>query len=121
MESKYRGIICLLDIQQPLTTPIASTVDLKKVHLVVITFRHQKNRQNGQQIRFVINKDHPKLCAVINLVEMVLRKIRLGHAMELPLAIYANKKEEVKYPTSAKMTEMMRKAVRTVYPDISKE
>ena len=26
MESEYRRVICLLDIQQPLTTPIASTV-----------------------------------------------------------------------------------------------
>ena len=41
--------------------------------------------------------------------------------MDLPLAIYANKKEEVKYLTSAKMTEMIRKAVRTVYPDMPKE
>ena len=49
---------------------------LRNVHLVVITFRHQKNCQNGQQIRLVINKDHTKICAVINLAEMVLRKLR---------------------------------------------
>ena len=95
--------------------------NLKNVHSVVITFRHQKNRQNGQQIRLVVNKDHPKICAVINLAEMVLRSLILGHSMELPLAIYANKKGEVKYLTSSKMTEMIRKAVRNVYPDMPKE
>ena len=42
----------------------------------------------------VVNKDHPKICAVINLAEMVLRKLRLGHSMDLPLAIYGNKKGE---------------------------
>ena len=95
--------------------------NLKNVHSLVITFRHQKNCQNGQQIRLMVNKDHPKICAVINLAEMVLRKIRLGHSMDLSLAIYANKKGEVKYLTSAKMTEMIRKAVRTVYSDMPKE
>ena len=95
-----------------------SGFDLKKVHLVVITFRHQKNRQNGHQIRLVINKNHPKIYPVRSLAEMVLTKRRLGHSMDLPLAIYANKKAEVKYLTPGKMTEIIRKIVRTVYPDM---
>ena len=69
----------------------------------------------------MVNKDHPKICPVINLTKMALRKIKLGHSMDLPLVIYASKKGEVKYLTSAKTTEIIRKVVRTVYPDMPNE
>jgi hypothetical protein len=86
-----------------------SDKDSKKVYAILVTFRFQKNRQNGQQIRLVINKDHPKLCLVKNMVIMVLRKRKLGHCMDLPVEIYVNKKGEVKYLTSNKSTEIIRK------------
>jgi hypothetical protein len=95
--------------------------DLKKVHAVIITFRHQKNRQNGQQIRLLALKSHPEICPVMNLAQMSLRKIKARHSNDMPLAMFINAEKEVKYLTSQKVTEIIRKAVKSVYPDILKE
>ena len=52
---------------------------------------------------------------------MVLRKVRLRHNTKLPLAIFKAKDGTVKYLTHSKVTEIIRKAVKTVYPDTSKK
>ena len=42
--------------------------------------------------------------------------------MDLPIAVYKNKKGQIKYLTGATLTIMMRRrAAREVYPDISRE
>ena len=52
---------------------------------------------------------------------MALRKHKLKHTMDPPLAIYRDSTGKVCYLTRAKATEVIRKAVKAVYPDISKE
>ena len=52
---------------------------------------------------------------------MVLRKVRLRHNTKLPLAIFKAKDRTVQYLTHSKVKEIIRKAVKTVYPDISKK
>ena len=52
---------------------------------------------------------------------MSLRKFRAHHSKYIILAVFINATEKVKYLTSAKVTEIIRKAVKNVYPDISKE
>ena len=52
---------------------------------------------------------------------MVLRKVRLRHNTKLALVIFKVKDCTVKYLTHSKVTEIIRKAVKTVYPDISKK
>ena len=86
-----------------------------------MTLRHQKNRQNGQKIRWVVGKDHPETCNVTALINMALRKHKMKHPMSLPLAVYKDSKGKMCYLTRAKATEVIRKAVKAVYPDISKE
>ena len=93
--------------------------DLTKVYAVLVTFTFLNNHQNKQQIRMTIDKDHPKVCPVRNLAIMVVRKQKLGYFMDLSVKIYVNKKGEVKYLMSTKVTEILRKAVRKVYPDMS--
>jgi hypothetical protein len=95
--------------------------DLKKVHALIITFRHQKNRQNNQQIRLLALKSCPEICPVMNIAQMSLRKFRARHSKDMPLAVFINAEGKVKYLTSAKVTEIIRKAVKSVYPDILKE
>ena len=41
--------------------------DLKRIHAVVITWRHQKNRQNGQKIRLLVDRDHPVVCPALSI------------------------------------------------------
>ena len=46
--------------------------DRKKTNTVVITWRHQKSRQNGQQINLLVDKDHPEVYPALVVVSMVL-------------------------------------------------
>ena len=80
-----------------------------------------KNRQNGQKIRWVVDKDHPKTYNVIALTNMAVRKYKLKHVMDLPLAVYRDSKGKVWYRTRAKATEVIRRVVKAVYPDSSKD
>ena len=52
---------------------------------------------------------------------MVLENVRLQHNTKLPLAIFKAKDGTVQYLTHSKVKEIIRKAVKTVYPDISKK
>ena len=42
------------------------------------------------------------------------------HSKDMPLAMFINAEGEAKYLTSQKVTEIIRKAAKSVYPDISK-
>ena len=57
----------------------------------------------------------------MNIAQMSLRKVRARHLKDMPLAVFINAEGKVKYLTSAKVTEIIRKAVKSVYPDILKE
>ena len=99
---------------------IKKKADIKRVHSVVITWRHQKNRRNGEKTRLIADHAHPDVCSVINLAKMAWRKARLRHSMKLPLTIFKNKSGEIKYMTHQKVTEIIRTAVKKVYPDMPK-
>ena len=83
---------------------------------VILTIRHQKNRQNGEK-KTLVRNEHSLICPVFNFALMELRKYQLNHSSKLPLAIYLNEKKQVKYLTPNKVTEILRKAVRKAYPD----
>lgn len=95
--------------------------DLDRVHAVVITWRIQKNRRNGQQIRLIVDRDHPDVCPALAAARMAWRKARLRHSMTKPLAIFKDKKGKLCYVTQSKVTEVIRAAVKTVYPDMTKK
>ena len=86
-----------------------------------VTIRHQKNRQSRQKIRIVADQKYPDTCACVNLGKMIQRKRRLGHSMDLPLEVYLDDDGEVVYLTDKALTTFIRKVVKAVYPDISKE
>ena len=95
--------------------------DINRVHSVVLTWKHQKNRRNGEKTRLIANHEHPDVCPVINLAKMMWRKYRFKHSNKLPLTVYKNKDGEIKYMTHQRVTEIIRKAVKKVYPNITKE
>ena len=45
----------------------------------------------------------------------------MRHSLKMPLTIFKNKDGEVKYMTHQKVTDIIRKAVKAVYPDMPKE
>ena len=73
-------------------------------------WKRQKNGQNGQKRMIQADHKHPRLCPVRNALLLILRKMRLGHSMLLPIAIFKNKKGEVKYLIGSKIAEILQKA-----------
>ena len=67
------------------------------------------------------NLANPELCPVRNAFLLILRKTRLNHLLDLPLAIFVNKSGDVKYLTASKIEEVIHKVTRTAYPDLSEE
>ena len=49
-------------------------LDLDRVHAVVMTWRIQKNRRNGQQIGMIVDKDHPDVCPALAVPRVAWRK-----------------------------------------------
>ena len=84
---------------------------------VIVTIRHQKNRQNGERITLVRMAIHPKMCPVVKLALMELGKYQLDHPNDMPLAVYVNQNKQVKYLAPDKVTKVTSKAIRTVHPD----
>ena len=69
----------------------------------------------------LVDRDHPEVCPALAIASMILRKVRLRHSTKLSLAIFKAKDGTVQYLTHSKVTDMIRKAVKTVYPNISKK
>jgi hypothetical protein len=88
---------------------------------VRITWRIQKNRQNGQHITLGADTKVPLLCPVRNCMELVERSQRLGQLPDLPVCIYPNKKGQLLYLTGSKVASLLRNAVLHIRPDTPKE
>ena len=73
---------------------IRNKSDVDRVHAVVMTWRIQKNRKNGQQIRLLVDRDHPEVCPALAIANMAWRKARLRHPMSKSLAVFKDKREK---------------------------
>jgi hypothetical protein len=85
---------------------------LQRARFVKITWRIQKNCQNGQSITLVAESDQPKICPVCSAMQLVLRARRLNQLDDMPIAIYKAKKGKVIYLNGNKIAELLRKAVK---------
>jgi hypothetical protein len=88
-----------------------------KVRSVRITWRIQKNRQNGQKINLAVDDSAPLLCPVHSCLRLVLRAHRLGQSPDLPVCIYPNRKGQLLYLTGSKVAALLRKAVQHIRPE----
>jgi hypothetical protein len=86
-----------------------------------ITWRIQKNRQNGQSINLVVDGDNPDICPVRNAIHLVLRAKRLGQPSDMPLAMYRNNRCKNIYLTGAKVAELLRRSVKSLRPATPKD
>ena len=96
-------------------TEIRKKSEFKKVHEVIITFRHQKRRQNGQQIRLLAVKIRSDICPVMTtaIAQMSLKKYRAKQSADLPLAMFISTEGTLVYLASVEVTGITRKAVKT--------
>jgi hypothetical protein len=93
----------------------------QQVRLVKITWRIQKNLQIGQAITLSAEVDRPEICPVRSAMHLVLRARRLNQPDDMPLGVYKMKKGKSIYLTGIKITELLRKAVKSVHPDTTSE
>ena len=98
-----------------------TTESIESVAAVKITWRIQKNRQNGQSITLAVDIKFRDLCPVLSAVRMVIRARRLSQPDDMPLAMYRTRKGESLYLTGSKIAELLRGAVKRIRPDISPE
>jgi hypothetical protein len=90
---------------------------LHQALFVKITWRIQKNRQNGQSITLTAEIDRPKICLVRSAMQLVLRAKRLNQPVDMPLVVYKTKKGKVIYLTGNKIAKLLQKAVKEVWLD----
>jgi hypothetical protein len=95
--------------------------NLSQVASMKVTWRIQKNRQNGQALNIAVDAKSPDICPVRNAAALVIHASRLGQPKEMPLAFYTNKKGEKLYLTGGKIATLLRKAVKSCRPDTPKE
>ncbi len=86
-----------------------------------VTYRIQKNRQNGQSIILVADNNHPDICLVQAAYRIFLRAKRLGKSNFQPMAVFINKSNTTKYLTGNKIAEVLRSIAKAVHPDLTKE
>ena len=65
---------------------------IKKANMVNITWRYQKNNDNGQTISYVEDKDNIQYCYVTACKRIYNRTIELKHQIDKPIAIFCDEK-----------------------------
>jgi hypothetical protein len=84
-----------------------------------MTFRIQKNRQNGQSITLVADDAHRDICPVRAAYRIFLRAKKLGQSNSEPMGVFVNKFGIKKYLTGGKITKVLRSVAKEVHPDWS--
>ncbi len=90
---------------------------LQQARIVKITWRIQKNHQNGQSITLTAEIDRPKICPMRSAMQLVLQAKWLNQPNDMPVVVYKTKKGKVIYLTGNKIAKLLRKAVKEVGPD----
>jgi hypothetical protein len=86
---------------------------------VQITWRIQKNCQNGQKIKLSADTKNPAICSVRGALQMVMRASRLGQPDDMLVACYRTKKAPLLYITGSRIATLLRDAVKKVRPSTS--
>ena len=84
----------------------------QQVRLAKITWRIQKNHQNGQSITPLAEVNRPEICPVCSAMRLVLRAGCLNQPVDMPLGVYRTKKGKSIHLMGNKITELLRKAVK---------
>jgi hypothetical protein len=92
-----------------------------RVARVRIKFRIQKNRQNGQEITAVCDRDNPDICPVLAAFDLYMHSIEIEQPDDLPLVAMLDDKRKIKYLTYSKVASVLRKIAKKVHPDWSQE
>ncbi len=86
-----------------------------------LTFRIQKNRQNGQFITLVADDAYPDICPVRAAYQIFLRSKRLGQTDSEPMGVFVNKFGSTKYLTGNKIQDVLQSIAKAVHPDLTED
>jgi len=86
-----------------------------------MTFRIQKNRQNGQSITLVSDDTHFDICPARAAHRIYLRAKNLGQSDSEPMGVFVNRFGIKKYLTGGKIAEVLRSIAKRVHSDWSAE
>lgn len=81
----------------------------------------QKNRMNGQVIKYHRVPNYPQYCAVELGISIVERAHNLGQGLDDPLCVYQDSKGRKRYLTGTDVTKYYRFIAQLVTPNISSE
>jgi hypothetical protein len=81
---------------------------------VQITWRIQKNHQNGQKIKLSAVTKNPKICPVRGALGMVMRASRFSQPDKMPVACYRTKKALLLFIAGSRIAKLLCKAVKKV-------
>ncbi len=90
---------------------------LESADSVQITWRIQKNRQNGQKIKLSADTNNPSICPIQPIrgaLQMVMRSRHLAQPDDMPVACYRTKKALLLFITGSRITTLFCKAVKKV-------
>ena len=90
---------------------------------VNVTWRYQKNNDNGQVITYVEDINNKEFCYVQAAKRIRLRAIKLKQSNNLPIAIYNKykKKIQINYITDVDIKNILQESAKHVYKMTSKE
>ena len=85
--------------------------------LVELTWRFQKNNDNGQKITFAKSQSNSKLCFVEAAKRVVIRAKDLKVSNDKPIAIFTESKNDktFKYINDGHVTKLLREAAKEIY------
>jgi hypothetical protein len=102
---------------QLIADPVANRAAVRSM---VIEWFIQKNRRNGEKLRYKVNLEVPEICAVNAAINLIDRARQLGQPSNLPFAIYKTR-SKTKYMTNQLLTRMIREATKKSHTHMSKE
>ncbi len=87
-----------------------------------LTFRIQKNFQNGQSITFVVDDKHPHIFPVRTAFRIYLQAKCLGQLDDQPMSIFVNHQGViVRYLTANKIAEVLQSIAKAYHPDLLRD
>jgi integrase len=94
--------------------------DRRRVAYIIITWKIQKNRRNGEETYFYKNEKCGDLCVINAILNMLQRAQMLGQSDLDPMCVYKDSKGRTRYLTRQETTNYIRSIAKEVNPHITK-
>jgi hypothetical protein len=99
-------------------------VEIQEIAAVRVTWRIQKNRENGQRIKFARMQQNTRWCTVGAWLRIDARAQRLGMTAEQPLAVFRRSKgsKKASYIVESQIARLLKlgaEKAHGVHPDVS--